>query len=80
MRQDLKHFHINESVWFVVAQDRDQWSQLCAPTPSLSVPDYQCSRNCFVGSVIDFSGDLRIWLDTGVTVSDLDGQQGAVIV
>jgi len=24
VRQDLKHFHIDESVWFVVAQDRDQ--------------------------------------------------------
>jgi len=36
---------------------------------------YQYSHNCFVGSVIDFSGDLmRIWLDTGVKVSDLDGQ------
>jgi len=22
----------------------------------------------FVGGVIDFSGDLRIWLDTGATV------------
>ena len=41
---------------------------------------YQCSRYCFVGCVIDFSGDLRIWLDTGVTVSDLDVQQGALIV
>jgi len=40
---------------------------------------YQCSCDCFMGSVIDFSGDLRIWLDTGVTVSDLDGQQGVIV-
>jgi len=50
VRQGLKHFHIDESVWFAVAQDRDQWSQLCMPSPSLSVPVQlqlfcgQCSR------------------------------------
>jgi len=38
VRQDLKCFHIDESVWFVVAQSRDWWSQLCVPSPSLSVP------------------------------------------
>jgi len=32
-----------------------------------------------VGSVI-FLGDLRIYPDTGMIVSDLGGQQGAVIV
>ena len=36
MRKDLKHFNISESDWYVVAPDRDKWSRLCIPTPSLS--------------------------------------------
>jgi len=38
VRRDLKHFNISESDWYVVAQDRDKWSQLCVPSPSLSEP------------------------------------------
>ena len=38
VRKDLKHFNISESDWYVVAQDRDKWSQLRMPTPSLSEP------------------------------------------
>ena len=34
----MKHFNISESDWYVVAQDRDKWSQLCVPSPSLSEP------------------------------------------
>jgi len=36
VRKDLKYFNISESDSYVVAQDRDKWSQLCMPTPSLS--------------------------------------------
>ena len=36
VRIDLKHFNISKDDWYVVAQDRDKWSQLCMPTPSLS--------------------------------------------
>jgi len=75
VRQD---FHIDESVWFVVAQDRDQWNQ-CSYVCCLPHYQYQCSCDCFVGSVIDFSGDLRIWLDTDVMVSDPDRQQGVIV-
>ena len=56
MRQDLKHFHINESDWYAVAQEKDQWSQLCVWHPLLYLN--QCSWSYFVINVIDTSGDL----------------------
>jgi len=40
----------------------------------------QHSYVCFVASVTDISGDLKIWLDTDVIASDRDAQQEAVIV
>jgi len=40
----------------------------------------RCSCNCFVTSVTDISGDLRIWLDIDVIASDQDTQKGAVTV
>jgi len=38
VRKDLKHFGIIESDWYVEAQDRYKWSQLCVSSPSLSEP------------------------------------------
>jgi len=38
VRKDLKHFGISESDWYVATQDKDKWSQLCVPSPSLSEP------------------------------------------
>ena len=34
-RKDLKLFHIGEGGWYVVTQNRDEWRQLCATSPSL---------------------------------------------
>ena len=36
IRKDLKLFHIDEGGWYVVAQNRDEWRQLCATSPSLA--------------------------------------------
>jgi len=36
VRRDLKHFHIDEHGWYVVAQNRDDWNHMCVASPSLS--------------------------------------------
>ena len=45
IRKDLKLFHIGEDGWYVMAQNRDKWRQLCAATsPSLAAEPVQQQR------------------------------------
>ena len=44
IRKDLKLFQIGEGGWYVVAQNRDKWRQLCATSPSLAAEPVQQQR------------------------------------
>ena len=61
----IKHLHISESDWYVVAQGKDQWSQLCMPSPSLSEPAHAAAV-VYVTSETDILECLRIWQNAGI--------------
>ena len=65
LRDSVRGYY--ESDRYVVAQERDQWSQLCVPSPFIIR-----TSSCFVTSVLDILGDLRMWLGMGVIASDQD--------